>query len=55
MEGIVFPFDTTFDQLKPYINTVMLNIISLQADLLAEADLIDLDAFILNSISVLKT
>jgi hypothetical protein len=49
MEGVVLPFDTMFEALKPYINTVMLNTINLQADLMAQADLIDLDAFILNT------
>lgn len=49
MEGVVLPFDTMYEALKPYINTVMLNTINLQADLMAQADLIDLDAFILNT------
>jgi len=48
IEGIDISFDTTFDNIKPFVNTLILNAINLKADLLSEADLIDLDAFILN-------
>ncbi|AUD63588.1 hypothetical protein BK010_08810 [Tenericutes bacterium MO-XQ] len=47
-EGIDITFETTFDNIKPFVNTLILNVINLKADLLNEADLIDLDAFILN-------
>jgi hypothetical protein len=48
MEDVDINFDTTFDNIKPFVNTLILNAINLKADLLSEADLIDLDAFILN-------
>jgi hypothetical protein len=48
MEGIDLAFDTTFDHIKPFVNTLILNVLGLKEDLLVEADLIDLDAFILN-------
>jgi hypothetical protein len=44
----LIPFDTLYTALNPHIKTLILNVIDLQTDLMTQADLLDLDAIILN-------